>query len=92
MAITVVGVVGLVEGLHGVVDGGHADWEGNRPLSDAGIAVVEVSSLRGNWTMSRLIEQVTEHGWKDLFPLVENLLKWEFNRSGRENVIYGQHL
>lgn len=37
-----------------------------------------------------LIEQVTEQGWKDLYPLIKNAIKWEVNRLGRENVTYGR--
>ena len=37
-----------------------------------------------------IIEQVTQYGWKDLLPLVSNLLKYEFNRSGGELAIYGK--
>ena len=39
-----------------------------------------------------MIEQVTDLGWVDLYPLVENLMKWEYNRSGKENVVYGQYV
>ena len=41
-------------------------------------------------TLCLFIEQITDYGWKDLYPYIENLLKYEFNRSGRENLIYGQ--
>ena len=37
-----------------------------------------------------LMEQVTEYGWKDLLPLVSNLLKYEFNRAGGELAMYGK--
>jgi len=37
-----------------------------------------------------LLEQVTKYGWMDLYPLVKNSIKWELNRLGRENVIYGR--
>jgi hypothetical protein len=37
-----------------------------------------------------LLEQVTEHGWKDLYPLLKNTMKWEVNRLGRDNVTYGR--
>jgi len=37
-----------------------------------------------------LMEQVTLHGWKDFYPLVKNIMKWEVNRLGRENVTYGR--
>ncbi|KAL3941121.1 MAG: hypothetical protein SGBAC_004460 [Bacillariaceae sp.] len=45
------------------------------------------------WNASRLcalIEQVTQYGWKDLLPLVSNLMKYEFNRSGGELAMYGK--
>lgn len=45
------------------------------------------------WNASRLcalIEQVVEYGWKDLVPLVSNLFKYEFNRSGSDLIIYGK--
>ena len=37
-----------------------------------------------------LIEEVTKNGWKDLFPLVKNVLRWEINRVGRESDIYSK--
>ena len=37
-----------------------------------------------------LLEQVTKFGWKDLYPLLKNALKWEVNRLGRENLTYGK--
>jgi len=45
------------------------------------------------WNASRLcalIEQVTQYGWKDLVPLVSNLMKYEFNRAGGELAMYGK--
>lgn len=37
-----------------------------------------------------LIEQVTEQGWEDLYPLIKNATTWEVNRVGRENATYGR--
>jgi hypothetical protein len=37
-----------------------------------------------------MIEQVTQYGYKDLYPLLENLMKWEFNRAGGEVSLYGK--
>jgi hypothetical protein len=37
-----------------------------------------------------LLEAVTQEGWKDLYILAKNYMKWEFNRVGRESDIYSQ--
>ena len=37
-----------------------------------------------------LIEAVTQEGWKDLYFLAKNYMKWESNRVGRESDIYSQ--
>jgi hypothetical protein len=37
-----------------------------------------------------LIETVTQDGWKDLYHLAKNFMKWESNRVGRESDIYCQ--
>ena len=37
-----------------------------------------------------LIEEVTRNGWKDVYPLVGNLLKWEYNKSSRDSTNYGK--
>lgn len=45
------------------------------------------------WNASRLcklIEEVVHCGWKDLLPLITNLLKVEFNRSGGALALYGK--
>ena len=39
-----------------------------------------------------LIEEVTQRGWKDLYPLVKNVMKWESNRVGRDDEIYSKLL
>jgi hypothetical protein len=39
-----------------------------------------------------LIEEATAGGWRDLFPLVKNVMKWESNRVGRESDIYAKLL
>jgi hypothetical protein len=49
----------------------------------------ETHELRASRLCS-LIEQVTHAGWKDLYPLVANLMKYEFNRSGGELAMYGK--
>ena len=35
-----------------------------------------------------MIEEATHSGWKDLYPLVENILKWDETRMARENEAY----
>jgi hypothetical protein len=35
-----------------------------------------------------LIEEATQRGWKELYHVVKNLMKWETNRVGRANDIY----
>ena len=35
-----------------------------------------------------LIEEATNQGWKDLMPLVGNIMKWEYNRSVKERNVY----
>ena len=35
-----------------------------------------------------LIEAATQSGWRDLYHLVKNTMKWESNRVGRANDIY----
>jgi hypothetical protein len=35
-----------------------------------------------------LIETVTQDGWKDLYHMAKNFMKWESNRVGRESDIY----
>jgi hypothetical protein len=37
-----------------------------------------------------LFETVTQDGWKDLYYLAKNYMKWEANRVGRESDIYCQ--
>jgi hypothetical protein len=37
-----------------------------------------------------LFESVTQDGWKDLYHLAKNYMKWEANRVGRESDIYCQ--
>ena len=37
-----------------------------------------------------LIEAVTQEGWRDLYFLVKNYMKWESNRVGREGDVYTQ--
>jgi len=37
-----------------------------------------------------LIEQVTQHGHEDVYPLLSNMMKWEFNRAGAELSLYGK--
>lgn len=49
----------------------------------------ETHELRAS-RLCALIEQVTHAGWKDLYPLVGNLMKYEFNRSGGELAMYGK--
>lgn len=49
----------------------------------------ETHELRAS-RLCLLIEQVTHAGWKDLYPLVANLMKYEFNRSGGELAMYGK--
>lgn len=39
-----------------------------------------------------LLDQVVRKGWKDLYPLVNKMMKWELNQLGRENKSYGQFL
>jgi hypothetical protein len=39
-----------------------------------------------------LIEEATTGGWRDLYPLVKNVMKWEANRVGRESDIYAKLL
>jgi hypothetical protein len=39
-----------------------------------------------------LIEQAVTYGWKDLYPLVANTMKWQVNRVAREQDTYGQRL
>jgi len=39
-----------------------------------------------------MIDQVVRKGWKDLYPLVNKMMKWELNLLGRENKSYGQFL
>lgn len=39
-----------------------------------------------------LIEQIMKCAWKDLYPLVNRMMKWELNKLGREEKSYGQHL
>jgi glutathione S-transferase len=36
-----------------------------------------------------LLEQVTNHGWKDLYPLVESTIEWEIDRLSKEQEPYG---
>lgn len=37
-----------------------------------------------------LIEEVTRHGWIELYTLCRNYMKWEVNRVGRESDTYSQ--
>jgi hypothetical protein len=37
-----------------------------------------------------LLEEAVVSGWKDLYPLVQNSMKWEVNRVARENETYGR--
>ena len=37
-----------------------------------------------------LMQEAIHFGWKDLYPLVTNIMKWEVNRLGRENETYGR--
>jgi hypothetical protein len=37
-----------------------------------------------------LIEAAATNGWKDLYHVVKNYIKWESNRVGRESDIYCQ--
>ena len=37
-----------------------------------------------------IIEEATHSGWKDLLPLIENILKWDETRMARENQSYRQ--
>lgn len=37
-----------------------------------------------------LIEEAVKFGWKDLYPIVKNAMKWEVNRVARENETYGR--
>ncbi|CAJ1967418.1 unnamed protein product [Cylindrotheca closterium] len=39
-----------------------------------------------------MLEQIVRKGWKDLYPLVNKMMKWELNQLGRENKSYGQFL
>lgn len=39
-----------------------------------------------------MLDQVVRKGWKDLYPLVNKMMKWELNQLGRENKSYGQFL
>lgn len=50
----------------------------------------EVHEIRAS-SLCSLIEEVVQYGWKDLYPLVANLIKWEFNRSGGELAMYGKY-
>ena len=38
-----------------------------------------------------LMEQAVTFGWKDLYPLVKNTMKWQVNRVAREQETYGQY-
>lgn len=37
-----------------------------------------------------LLEQVMHHGWKDLYPLIKNTMRWEMNRLSRDEQSYGK--
>ena len=37
-----------------------------------------------------LLEQVTEHGWKDLLPLIQNTMTLEVNRVARDMTSFGK--
>lgn len=37
-----------------------------------------------------LIAEATTGGWRDLFPLVQNVMNWEANRVGQEHEIYSK--
>jgi hypothetical protein len=37
-----------------------------------------------------LLEEVTKHGWKDLYPLVKASLEWEAVRAAGENDVYAK--
>lgn len=50
----------------------------------------EVHEVRSS-CLCALIEEVVQYGWKDLYPLVANLMKFEFNRSGGELAMYGKY-
>jgi glutathione S-transferase len=39
-----------------------------------------------------ILDQVVRFGWKDLYPLVNKMIKWELNKLGREEKSYGQFL
>lgn len=58
--------------------------------NEAKLKDVSEALLQREGKLCLMIEEVTVKGWKDLYPLVENLLKWEANRSGSQNVIYRQ--
>lgn len=37
-----------------------------------------------------LIEAVVREGWKDVFPLITNLMKWESDRSKKEMLFFSE--
>ncbi len=37
-----------------------------------------------------LLEEVTENGWKDLYPLIQNTMKFEWNRVSRDMTSFGR--
>jgi glutathione S-transferase len=38
------------------------------------------------------LDQVMRFAWKDLYPLVNKMIKWELNKLGREETLYGKFL
>jgi len=37
-----------------------------------------------------LLEEVTDHGWKDLYPLIKNTMRFEINKISRDEASYGR--